>query len=545
MASQFQLPFPRPKRSPSALDVYLVLVALAGLLVCGWLLRDAAASFANGDLTFWVLAACVLPAEIVRVTTWNRGTVSQLTMSRPFALALLTGWGAAPTVVVFVIASVVSDLIYRKPALRIPFNAGQYALSIATASVVYTALGGQSSLRLEQVPAFIAAAVVLIVMNRLLVRVAVALYEQRPMTIGYLLAEAQVELVEGAVQFSMVLVALLVAEHRLVLPLVLALPALPILAAGRAAERAETLSRQYAEQLLHYRHLFVVADRFRRQADAGGGVNSMQLSAVALDLRASTSMLQGLLRSISREAERRDLGWLQALAGNGVEHTDQLSGKLDQLQQTGAPLRGASVRERIDAAELVRVAEQLAKTICQGRPVITEVPSERLPVCVNQDEILDVLANLVLNAHRFAPQMTPIRLVVSREGDEVLLAVEDDGMDFTPEQRERIFDEELRLDGARAGGSLAHGVAMARQLAHANGGELRAVDLDQADGRSRFELSLALAPEEPPHEDPAGRHPEERDSDAFERDPLVREGHGAEGPERPGSDGPDRHPLAV
>src|SRR6266704_3007730 len=498
MASQFQLPFPRPKRSPSALDVYLVLVALAGLLVCGWLLRDAAASFANGDLTFWVLAACVLPAEIVRVTTWNRGTVSQLTMSRPFALALLTGWGAAPTVVVFVIASVVSDLIYRKPALRIPFNAGQYALSIATASVVYTALGGQSSLRLEQVPAFIAAAVVLIVMNRLLVRVAVALYEQRPMTIGYLLAEAQVELVEGAVQFSMVLVALLVAEHRLVLPLVLALPALPILVAGRAAERAETLSRQYAEQLLHYRHLFVVADRFRRQADAGGGVNSMQLS-----------------------------------------------GKLDQLQQTGAPLRGASVRERIDAAELVRVAEQLAKTICQGRPVITEVPSERLPVCVNQDEILDVLGNLVLNAHRFAPQMTPIRLVVSREGDEVLLAVEDDGMDFTPEQRERIFDEELRLDGARAGGSLAHGVAMARQLAHANGGELRAVDLDQADGRSRFELSLALAPEEPPHEDPAGRHPEERDSDAFERDPLVREGHGAEGPERPGSDGPDRHPLAV
>src|SRR6266540_2398406 len=445
-------------------------------------------------------------------------------MSRPFALALLTGWGAPLTVVVFVIASVVSDLIYRKPALRIPFNAGQYALSITAASVVYTALGGQPSLRLEQVPAFIAATVVLILVNRLLVRAAVALYEQHPITIGYLLTEAQVELVEGAVQFSMVLVTLLVAEHRLVLPLVLALPALPILAAGRAAERAETLRRQY---------------------DAGGGVNSMQLSAVALDLRASTSMLQGLLRSISSEAERRDLGWLQALAGNGVEHTDQLSGKLEQLQQTGAPLRGASVREHIDAAELVRVAEQLAKTICQGRPVITEVPSERLPVCVNQDEILDVLANLVLNAHRFAPQMTPIRLVVSREGDEVLLAVEDDGVDFTPEQRERIFDEELQLDGARAGGSLAHGVAMARQLAHANGGELRAVDPDQADGRSRFELSLALAPEAPPHEDPAGRHAEERDPDAFERHPLVGEGHGAEGPERPGSDGPDRHPLAV
>ena len=529
MASQFQLSFPRPKRSPSPLDVYLVLVALAGLLVCGSLLRDAAASLDNADLTFWVLAACVLPAEIMRVTTWNRGSVNTLTMSRPFALALLTGWGAAPTVVVFVIASVVSDLIYRKPALRIPFNAGQYALSIAAASLVYTALGGQPSLRLEQVPAFIAATVVLILVNRLLVRVAVALYDQHPITVGYLLAEAQVELVEGAVQFSMVLVALLVAEHRLVLPLVLALPALPILVAGRAAERAERLSREYAEQLLRYRHLFVVADRFRRQADAGSGVNSLQLSAVALDLRASTSMLQGLLRSISREAERHDLGWLQALAGNGVEHTNLLSGKLDQLQQTGAPMRAAaSVRERIDATDLVRVAEQLARTISQGRAVVTEVPAERLPVCVNQDEVLDVLGNLLLNAHRFAPPTAPIRLTVSREGASVVLAVEDDGVEFTPEQRERIFDEELQLDGSRAGRSLAHGVAMARQLAHANGGELRTVDPERADGRARFELSLPLAPGEPPDEEPASRHPEgrdpeERDPDGFELPPVGAE----------------------
>jgi signal transduction histidine kinase len=513
MASRFQLPFSRARHAPSALDTYVGLVVLAGLLVCWSLLGEAITVIRHADLTLWVLAACVLPAELLRITTWRRGTVNQLTMSRPFALVILTGWGAATTVVVFVIASVISDLVYRKPLIRILFNAGQYALTMA-AGLVYTALGGRPSLGLAQVPAFIAAAVVMLLVNRLLVRVAVALSEKRQMSIGYLLAEAQVELVEGAVQFSMVLVALLVAPHRLVLPLVLALPAVPIFVAGRAAARAERLSRQYAEQLLHYRHLFVVADRFRRQADAGGGVNSMQLSAVALDLRASTSMLQGLLRSISREAERRDLDWLQALAGNGVEHTNLLSGKLDQLQQTGAPLRGASVREHLDATELVRVAEQLAKTVCQGRPVITDVPAERLPVYVNQDEILDVLGNLVLNAHRFAPQTTPIRLTARREGADVVLAVEDDGVGFTPEQRERIFDEESRLDGGLAGQRLSHGVAMARQLAHANSGELRAVDPERADGRARFELSLPLVPEEPADQRPAARHPAGRDPEA-------------------------------
>jgi hypothetical protein len=110
-------------------------------------------------------------------------------------------------------------------------------------------------------------------------------------------------------------VALLVAAHRLVLPAVLALPAVPIFVAGRAAARAEALSREYAEQLVRYRHLFVVADRFRRQAD-GGGVNGVQLAAAARELRASTSMLEGLLGTIAGEAERLDLPLLRDLAGN-------------------------------------------------------------------------------------------------------------------------------------------------------------------------------------------------------------------------------------
>jgi signal transduction histidine kinase len=525
MASPFQLPFSRGRRSPTALDTYVALVILVGLLVCGSSLREAVAVMRGADLTFWVLAACVLPAEIMRITTWQRGAAQQLTLSRPFALVLLTGWGAPVTLVVFVIASVVADLIHRRPAVRIPFNAGQYALSIAAAGVVYRALGGQPSLALSQVPAFIVAAVVLILVNRLLVRTAVALHEQRSISLGYLLSEAQVELVEGAVQFSIVLVALLVAEHRLVLPAVLALPAVPIFVAGRAAERAEALSRDYAEQLLRYRHLFVVADRFRRQADAGGGVNSAQLAAVALDLRASTSMLKGLLGTITSEAERQQLPWLRDLAGNGVEHTDQLAGKLEQLQQAGTPPRPTSVREQIDATDLVRVAEQLARTICQGRPVVVEAPTERLPLCVNQDEVLDVLGNLVLNAHRFAPPLTPIRLVVGVEAGHVVLAVEDDGADVTPEQRERIFDREIQRDGGlRTGGGLAHGVAMARQLAHANGGELRLVDPERADGRARFELSLPLAPEAAPEpaarRDPPGSAGDDRDPRAAERPPV-------------------------
>ncbi|HEX8927468.1 MAG TPA: ATP-binding protein, partial [Actinomycetota bacterium] len=178
-----------------------------------------------------------------------------------------------------------------------------------------------------------------------------------------------------------------------------------------------------------------------------------------------------------------------------VEHAKLLSGKLDQLQESGAPQPGAAVRTHVDATDLVRVAEQLARTVCQGRPVVVDAPEGRLPVRVNQDEVLDVLGNLVLNAHRFAPPLSPLHLVAEVQDGQVVLAVEDDGVEVTPERRERIFDEQgVGRDGRLGGGGLAHGVAMARQLAHANGGELRAVEAEGAGGKARFELWLPLEP---------------------------------------------------
>jgi signal transduction histidine kinase len=500
MASRSHPALPRARRRPTGLDVWVALISSAGLALLVWMLPAAGAAVKHADASFWVLAVCVVPAELIRIPVWHRNGVYQFTMSRPFALALLIGWGIPLAVVVFVTASVLSDLLHRKPFPRVCFNAGQYALSVAAAGVVYQVLGGRTPLGLEQVPALLAATIVLVLVNRLLVRVAVTLSEHRPLTLSSLLADTQVELVEGAVQFSMALVALLVAEHRVILPIVLAVPALPMYVAGRAADRAEEMSRKYAKELLHYRHLFVVADRFRRQAEAGSGVNSLQLAAMALDLRTSTAMLKGLLGTIGREAERRDLGLLQDLAANGVEHTEQLAAKLDQLQSSAAAQRTEPVRQPADATELINVAEQLAKTICAGRPVVVEAPSEgSLPVCINQDEILDVLGNLVLNADRYAPPETPIQLSAFRQDERVVLSVEDEGIDVPPEQRERIFDQPLSDDGDRR---LGHGLAMARQLAHANGGELRAVDPEDAGGRARFELRLPLADQPVPLPDP-------------------------------------------
>jgi signal transduction histidine kinase len=439
MASHFQLPFSRARRAASPLDTYLGLVAVAGLLVCVWLLRDVAAAFGHVNqqivkreqvplsqvqLTFWLLAACAFPAELIRVNTRHQGGGNQVTMSRPFVLALLIGWGAPLAAAVFVVASVVTDLIHRRPALRIPFNAGQYALSIAAAAAIYRALGGQPALGLAQVPAFSVATLVLILVNRLTVRVAVALYQQHPMSLGYLLAEAQVELVEAAVQSSMVLVALLVAGHRPLLAALLALPALPLVAAGRASEQIEALMARRrglgGDELADLEH----------RREASHRTVELQLAKLAADLhdgpvqtfqqlRAQLAIVKAAIAAGNPDAARL-LHEVEERVDAESRHQRLMVAELQPpvLQRQGLP------------EALTRLAEKFQTTggiECTVQAETGEGLSQELTTLLWR-VTQEALTNVVKHAHA-----THVRVRVAVDDGVVRLEIHDDGTGFDPE----------------------------------------------------------------------------------------------------------------
>jgi signal transduction histidine kinase len=81
-----------------------------------------------------------------------------------------------------------------------------------------------------------------------------------------------------------------------------------------------------------------------------------------------------------------------------------------------------------------------------------------------------------------------------------VLAVEDAGPGVPASERERIFEQFTRLEEGplREPRGLGLGLTIARQLAHAQGGELVAVDPVRAATGARFELRLPLAPSRRP-----------------------------------------------
>jgi len=143
-------------------------------------------------------------------------------------------------------------------------------------------------------------------------------------------------------------------------------------------------------------------------------------------------------------------------------------------------------REPVDLLDLARAEAERAQLLAPDRPV--EVTGEAVVVPGDPARLAQVLGNLLDNVRRHAGGT---RVAVSvHGGDPATVLVTDDGPGVPPADRERIFDRLVRLDEARAGeGGAGLGLAIARGIARAHGGDLRCVEPPSGRGAA-FALTL-------------------------------------------------------
>jgi len=108
-----------------------------------------------------------------------------------------------------------------------------------------------------------------------------------------------------------------------------------------------------------------------------------------------------------------------------------------------------------------------------------------------QPALLDQLVdNLLENACKYSPDDSPITLRLKRQGDSVLVSVEDAGWGIAPDDLLHVFEPFYRSAAARKRGigGVGLGLAVARRIAVALGGSLD-VESTVNEG-SRFTLRL-------------------------------------------------------
>ncbi|MEJ8652868.1 HAMP domain-containing sensor histidine kinase [Streptomyces sp. MS1.AVA.3] len=181
----------------------------------------------------------------------------------------------------------------------------------------------------------------------------------------------------------------------------------------------------------------------------------------------------------------------------GVAHPELLDvpGAVEdtvRLQRLAADLL---LLARLDAGE--RPADARVGLAAMVREESSQRVADRVPVQIGElaggevagsrSQLGRVLGNLLDNAQRHA--VSAVRVAVVRDGEWVVLRVEDDGPGVPEGDRERIFERFVRLDDARArdDGGAGLGLAIARDVAERHGGSL-AVRTG-----SVFELRLPVA----------------------------------------------------
>src|ERR671920_1312905 len=301
-----------------------------------------------------------------------------------FALVLVGDPGVAA--LVMAVSLTLSGLVHHKPPSRLAFNVGTHSIGLAAGWAVWTALaGGQGDS--SALPGILIGTAVFVAVKTVLFVGSLALDEDRTVSPTRVLRQSVLVVVLAQVG---VLVLVLATEHPglLVLALGLMVGAYLLL---RTESRA-VLGRNEAEE------------RARWEAELRA-----QEQEVARKLKATDQMKDDLLAMVSHELRTP----LTTVIGTL------------RLLSAGPPLGAGERQEMLEMAD--RQARRL-RVLIEQLLLAAQSDNGRTGFLASApDLVLQILGNLVDNACKYGPEDGPLWLVGERDGNDAVLAVEDDG----------------------------------------------------------------------------------------------------------------------
>lgn len=232
-------------------------------------------------------------------------------------------------------------------------------------------------------------------------------------------------------------------------------------------------------------------------AEAANEAKGKFLSVMSHDLRTPLHTILGYTQLLFRRSSGEAREQLAAIADSSA----QILALIDRLLDFSRGEAGSIVLE----PEPVRLADFLAglhkssRMLAERRGntfVMQMAPDLPVAIAVDAQRLLQILNNLLGNACKYTAD-GDIRLTVEREGREHLhFAVTDTGRGIAPEYLEQIFAPFARTPDSRHQPGVGLGLAIARQLARAMGGE---VTVASTPGRgSCFSVVLPCSEVAPP-----------------------------------------------
>ena len=205
---------------------------------------------------------------------------------------------------------------------------------------------------------------------------------------------------------------------------------------------------------------------------------------VAHELKNPLTSLRSAVETLPLARNDESRGRLMSVIQHDVRRLDRLISDISDASRLDAEL-ARNDSEPVDLAQVLEAVVSVQnETRRDGQPKIELVSERRGQRSSGRDGFLvmghdsrlgQVIVNLIDNARSFSPPDKPVKVMLTRQGNDVLLTVEDEGPGIEPHALERIFERfytDRPSEGFGQNSGL--GLSISRQIVEAHRGTIRA-----------------------------------------------------------------------
>jgi signal transduction histidine kinase len=336
------------------------------------------------------------------------------------------------------------------------FNAGQYALSVGAAGLVYVALGGTHAVTAASLLPYLAAALVFYLLNTVLTDIGIGLSIDESLP-GYLLLGLRRQVFETPTLLALAPVIVAAADITLWLVPLAAVPAVAVFWGTKLAMVNSRLVGELQGSLEQMTELNRMKDDF--------------VAVVSHELRTPLTSIQGYIKTLLQLSPELEEEQLRSFLEAADRQSDRLRRLIEQLlvvsrlESHVEPL----VWQRVSLARITAHVVDELRPRAHGHTFDLRFPAELPEVETDESKLHQILSNLVENALKYSPPDTRITVRGEPGLEGVVITVEDEGGGIPQEAWERVFDRFYQVDSShtRRQGGTGLGLYICRKMAEA------------------------------------------------------------------------------
>lgn len=236
------------------------------------------------------------------------------------------------------------------------------------------------------------------------------------------------------------------------------------------------------------------------------------MSVASHELKTPVTAMSGFLQvALRRIRKRLEAGppeaeaWTAEQSGVAEQlmivqrQTTKLARLIDELLDVSRIQSGRIEfkHQRMDLVQLASEVSERMQTTTQ-RHAIRVVAQGEVPIVADRDHLEQVLNNLIANAVKYSPDGGDVTVTIAGEGDEVALAVADEGIGIPAEELTSVFGLFYRSPDRRARdvGGMGLGLYISKEIVDRHGGRIWAESGPR--GGTTFHVRLPREAKTPP-----------------------------------------------